>query len=45
MNINVQHWWNTTDRGQLKLSRAKPIPVPLQPPHFPQTVPFKPRNP
>jgi len=39
MDINVQLWWNTTDRGQLKHSREKPIPVPLHPPHFPQTSP------
>jgi len=43
--MNVQYWWNTTDRGQLKHSREKPIPVPLHPPQIPQKLPFKPRNP
>jgi len=45
MNVNVEHWCSTTDRGQLKHSREKPAPVPPHPSHFPQKLPFKPRNP
>jgi hypothetical protein len=45
MNINVEDWWNTTDRGQLNHSREKPITEPLHPPQIPQKLPFKTRNP
>jgi hypothetical protein len=43
MNINTEHWWNTTD-GRTEALREKPIPVPFHPPQIPHELPFKPRN-
>jgi hypothetical protein len=32
INENGEPQWNDTDRGKLKNSREKPVPVPLCPP-------------
>ena len=29
MGMNMQHWWNVTDRRTLKYSEENPVPVPL----------------